>query len=167
MMLCHRLGVGFVNQSALDPRMRALYVNYTSTLLQGGVDIVVQFTSISPYSRYGSWGLKLASDQPDNEAPKYLGFRDFLLSNQSCAIPDYTGCPNNCSGNGQCLANGQCFCDYRFTGPACDVVRVRLRGFFVWCPLQPSVLAPLPSRWTLCTITIVGTSAPLVRASAS
>lgn len=62
--------------------MRDIYVMYTNNLKANGVTKVTQFTSVSPYSKYGSWGLKLASDQPDAEAPKYLGFMDFLEANK-------------------------------------------------------------------------------------
>lgn len=64
--------------------MRGLYVNYTSTLLAAGVQKVMQFVTVSSYSTYGSWGLKNSTDQRPTEAPKYLGFMDFLKQHE-CA----------------------------------------------------------------------------------
>ena len=82
-------------QAALDPRMRALYLNYTNTLTRGGVQLVTQFISVGKYSRYGSWGLKLASDQAPAEAPKYLGFLDFLAQNQYVVLQNCVFCLHN------------------------------------------------------------------------
>ena len=56
--------------AARDPRMEQLYVDYNSMLVAEGVDLVMQFVDVSSYSRYGSWGLKEASDQQPQEAPK-------------------------------------------------------------------------------------------------
>jgi hypothetical protein len=62
--------------------MAAVYRSYFEMLKEEGVTLIAQFTSVSPYSRYGSWGLKIASDQSPAEVPKYRGFMAFLESQQ-------------------------------------------------------------------------------------
>lgn len=50
-------------QASLDPRMGPVYTAYLSMLEEEGVSLIAHYTSVGQYSRYGSFALKIASDQ--------------------------------------------------------------------------------------------------------
>lgn len=50
-------------QASLDPRMGPVYTAYLSMLEEEGVSLIAHFTSVGQFSRYGSFALKIASDQ--------------------------------------------------------------------------------------------------------
>ncbi len=50
-------------QASLDPRMGPVYTAYLSMLEEEGVSLIAHYTSVGQFSRYGSFALKIASDQ--------------------------------------------------------------------------------------------------------
>jgi hypothetical protein len=50
-------------KASLDPRMGPVYNAYLSMLVEEGVSLIAHFVSVGPYSRYGSFPLKIGSDQ--------------------------------------------------------------------------------------------------------
>ncbi len=62
-------------QASLDPRMEEVYTRYLTALADEGVTLIGQFVSVSKYSRYGSFGLKMASDQVRAGAGALRGLR--------------------------------------------------------------------------------------------
>lgn len=114
-------------QAALDPRMADLYVHYMDMLTEEGIELIMQFTSISQYSQFGSWGLKRATDQDPREAPKMQGWLAWIEDHQTCDWPEPAACPDAgtgvpCTGNGDCLPSGDCACYFRSKGAACEFV---------------------------------------------
>lgn len=62
------------------PRMRELYREYLATWQAAGGGLFNQFSSISAYSKWGSWGMLEYQDQDPKTAPKYQGLLDFMQS---------------------------------------------------------------------------------------
>lgn len=62
------------------PRMRELYREYLATWQAAGGGLFNQFSSISAYSKWGSWGMLEYQDQDPKTAPKYQGLLDFIQS---------------------------------------------------------------------------------------
>lgn len=50
--------------------MTKLYGTYLEGLAAAGVSRLWHFSSIGPYSKYGSWGLTESQDQDPRDAPK-------------------------------------------------------------------------------------------------
>lgn len=53
-----------------DPRMKELYHRYMDTFFGEGGDLIVFYSSIIGFDKWGSWGLKEYRDQPIEAAPK-------------------------------------------------------------------------------------------------
>lgn len=117
-------------QAALDPRMEGIYVDYHTMLEEEGFTMMCQFTSISRYTQYGSWGLRYATDQDPREAPKWRGFTGFMDARRLCDAADYCAAPSGeddgeaslCNDSGHCLPDGTCSCYFRFSGDNCETV---------------------------------------------
>ncbi|GLC60709.1 hypothetical protein PLESTB_001660900 [Pleodorina starrii] len=109
-----------------DPAMAGVYRMYLEGLVAANVSRVVHYSSITAYTKHGSWGLMEAQDQDPDEAPKYQGLMSYLNATLTCALPappNASTCPGQgCSGNGQCLANGRCSCYSGFSGDDCSNV---------------------------------------------
>jgi len=113
-------------QAARDPRMRDIYVRYHEVLEDAGMSMIAQFTSVSQYGQYGSWGLRESTDQDPTSAPKYMGLMDFLGERKLCDAPDYCDDGSDagrCNGAGHCLPDGACSCYFRFAGDQCETVQ--------------------------------------------
>lgn len=78
-----------------DQRMGDMYTIYLNSLKNMGVGAIALFNSESIYNTSGSWGLKNYIGQPQNEAPKYVAFSNFIDNNPSPA-----NC-NSCPQQGQ------------------------------------------------------------------
>ena len=57
-----------------DPRMGEIYQEYFTTLHELGVDLSLNYTDVSRYNKYGSWGLVENVRQTDS--PKYNAIKD-------------------------------------------------------------------------------------------
>ena len=57
-----------------DPRMGEIYQEYFTTLHDLGVDLSLNYTDVSRYNKYGSWGLLENIGQTDS--PKYNAIKD-------------------------------------------------------------------------------------------
>ena len=85
----HLAGVGdVVNNTAIttlfraanrDPRMGTLYTQYLDNWKQAGGALFSLYSSVSPASRYGSWGLK--EDLNQSTTPKWAAAQGFISSN--------------------------------------------------------------------------------------
>jgi hypothetical protein len=60
------------------PRMKQLYLDYLAGWKQSGGTLMVLFSSVGTYSKWGSWGLMEYHGQPPAEAPKYEAALQFL-----------------------------------------------------------------------------------------
>ncbi len=63
------------------PRMKQLYLDYLTGWKQNGGTLMVIFSSMGTYSKWGSWGLLEYHGQPTTEAPKYQAVLDFMNAN--------------------------------------------------------------------------------------
>jgi hypothetical protein len=63
------------------PRMKQLYLDYLAGWKQSGGTLMVLFSSMGTYSKWGSWGLMEYHGQPASEAPKYQAALEFLQAN--------------------------------------------------------------------------------------
>ena len=57
-----------------DPRMGAIYQEYFTTLHELGIDLSMNYTDVSRYNKYGSWGALENVAQPDS--PKYNALKN-------------------------------------------------------------------------------------------
>ena len=57
-----------------DPRMGAIYQEYFTTLHELGIDLSMNYTDVSRYNKYGSWGALENIAQPDS--PKYNALKN-------------------------------------------------------------------------------------------
>ena len=53
-----------------DPRMYDIYKNYISTWRSQVNDVMVLYSSASPITQWGAWGLREYTGQPLSETPK-------------------------------------------------------------------------------------------------
>jgi hypothetical protein len=63
------------------PRMRQLYLDYLAGWRHSGGTLMVVFSSVGTYSKWGSWGLMEYHGQPARETPKYQAALEFLAGN--------------------------------------------------------------------------------------
>lgn len=63
------------------PRMKRLYLDYLRGWKDAGGTLMVMFSSMGKYSKWGSWGLMEYHGQPVAEAPKYQAVLEFLQNN--------------------------------------------------------------------------------------
>jgi len=109
-------------QAHRNVRMKQILGTYLEALDQD-LDLMVYFASCGKPSKYGSWGMIEAMDQPRDQAYKYQAVQDFLNSQEppySCQ-PEGEDCEaaNGCSGNGLCGADDQCYCYRGYSGNTC------------------------------------------------
>ncbi len=60
------------------PRMKQLYLGYLAGWRHSGGTLMVLFSSMGTYSKWGSWGLMEYHGQPAGAAPKYQAAIEFL-----------------------------------------------------------------------------------------
>ena len=87
----HLVGVGInqSNQQLTDlfvsanrnPRMKDLYTTYLNHWKVAGGKLFVNFTSVTPGGKYGSFGMLEYQDQDPSTAPKYQALMEFIASN--------------------------------------------------------------------------------------
>ena len=95
-------------QAHRNPKMKEILSQYLNEL-DREFDLMVYFASCGKPSRYGSWGMIEAMDQPRDTAVKYQAVQDFLVNRtepapSSCQYekPSCQGA-DGCSGWGQSL----------------------------------------------------------------
>ena len=64
-----------------DPRMYDLYREYLNLWKEMGGGIMMHFSSVGGYGRYGMWGSLEYQDQPIKAAPKYRALMDYINEN--------------------------------------------------------------------------------------
>jgi hypothetical protein len=69
-----------------DPRIADLYLEYLRQWRALGGSLMMQFSSVGLYSRWGMWGALEYQDQPLEQAPKYHALMQFIIENQSAAL---------------------------------------------------------------------------------
>ena len=75
-----------------DPRMGELYQEYFTTLDELGVDLAVNYTDVSGYNKWGSWGALEHINQASS--PKY-SVLESLVANNNNNLPPQIGTLNN------------------------------------------------------------------------
>lgn len=88
----HLVGVGVNqnNQQLTDlfiranrhPRMKELYATYLNQWKAAGGKLLVNFTSVNPGSKYGSFGMLEYQDQDPVTAPKYQALMEFIAADR-------------------------------------------------------------------------------------
>ena len=63
------------------PRMKQLYLHYLAGWKKNGGTVMVLFSSMGRYTKWGSWGLMEYHGQPITSAPKYQAVIQFLDKN--------------------------------------------------------------------------------------
>jgi len=61
-----------------DPRMKQLYLEDLGGWKKAGGGMFAAFASMSPYGKWGSWGLLENRDQDPKQAPKYQAILEFM-----------------------------------------------------------------------------------------
>jgi|GEM_PF-527121 len=69
-----------------DPRMGEIYQEYFTTLNDLGVDLSLNYTDVSRYNKYGSWGLSENSGQTNS--PKYNAVQSITTKNTQDLTPE-------------------------------------------------------------------------------
>lgn len=86
----HMVAYGYLNNETLTqkltdanrhPRMEDIYCEYLDFWYDNVPNgLFVNFSSISAFSRWGSWGIKEYTGQADEDAPKYLAFKNCVFN---------------------------------------------------------------------------------------
>jgi hypothetical protein len=71
-----------------DPRMYDRYIEYLDMLEAEGVDLFSNFSYIGTWSKWGSWGVLRAQDEPIEVAHKYRALIDWIAGNATDPDPD-------------------------------------------------------------------------------
>mmetsp|Transcript_134092 Transcript_134092/g.428462 ORF Transcript_134092/g.428462 Transcript_134092/m.428462 type:complete len:2501 (-) Transcript_134092:185-7687(-) len=111
-------GTDLAIQAHRHPRMRQIVKDYLEALDQE-MDLLVYFASCGKPSKYGSWGLVEAMDQPREEAVKYLAVQDFLDARSTCPAEQRCAGFAGCNGQGICGTDDECYCYRGFSGATC------------------------------------------------
>ena len=70
-----------LNAANRNARMESIYCTYLDSWYQNvPTGLFMNFTSISSFSKYGSWGIKEYTGQPSSEAPKYRAFENCVFN---------------------------------------------------------------------------------------
>lgn len=69
-------------QANRDPRMGALYTKYLDGWKAAGGDTFCIFSSVGPWSKWGSWGFVEYYDETEKDQPKYQAIMDWQRANR-------------------------------------------------------------------------------------
>lgn len=61
-----------LHQANAHPRMGRIYERYLAAWADAGGDLFCHFSSVSRWTKHGSWGLLQFYDQPPQESPKFM-----------------------------------------------------------------------------------------------
>ena len=81
-----------------DPRMGEIYQEYFTTLDDLGVDLSVNYTDVSSYNKWGSWGILENVNQPSS--PKYNVLESLTANNDNNLPPQLGALTNNLANSG-------------------------------------------------------------------
>ena len=87
-----------------DPRMGEIYQEYFNRLHELGVDLSLNYTDVSRYNKYGSWGLLENVGQTDS--PKYNAIKN-ATTKVTADLPPELGRLNTSLGNSNILLPGE------------------------------------------------------------
>jgi hypothetical protein len=65
-----------------NPRMKNLYTTYLNQWKAAGGKMFVNYTSVFPVGKDGSWGMLEFQDQEPGLAPKYQALMEYIDHNQ-------------------------------------------------------------------------------------
>ena len=82
----------------LDPRMGEIYQEYFTTLNELGVDLAVNYTDVSDYNKWGSWGALEHINQ--STSPKYSVLESLVANNDNNLPPQLGELNHNLSDLG-------------------------------------------------------------------
>ena len=85
-----------------DPRMGEIYQEYFTTLDELGVDLSVNYTDVSSYNKWGSWGVLENIHQPSS--PKYSVLESLVANNNNNLAPQVGTLTSNLSNLGLIVA---------------------------------------------------------------
>ena len=104
-----------------DPRMHGVVHAYFNGLRNARSSLNMYFIGpASPWSVYGSYGIREYENQDPATTPKVSGYEAYAAQHATCTpTPDPVGCPQNCSGHGFCLENNKCECYFAYRGTTC------------------------------------------------
>lgn len=105
-------------QAHRHPRMRHIVGEYLEALSRE-LDMQVYFSSCGVPSKYGSWGMIEALDQPRSEAPKYMAVQDFLNNRTTCQPQPSCVSSAGCNNLGVCGTDDKCYCYRGYSGQTC------------------------------------------------
>jgi hypothetical protein len=72
---------GLFKAANRDPQMKALYAQYLANWVGAGGDILVHYSDVGAYTKYGFYGALEYQDQDPSSAPKYLQLMTFAGQN--------------------------------------------------------------------------------------
>lgn len=111
-------GTDLAIQAHRHPRMRELVRSHLEAL-DMELQLITYFASCGKPSKYGSWGMIEAMDQPRKDAVKYLAVQDFLDAKNSCPAVSECAPLDGCNGNGICGSDNVCYCYRGYSGATC------------------------------------------------
>ncbi|MBD2750538.1 hypothetical protein IC232_28205 [Microvirga sp. BT688] len=71
------------------PKMKEIYLSHLRNWQAAGGDLYVLYSSMGPYSKWGSWGLLETEQQAPSTAPKWEAVQQFMR--QTAPLPGQTG----------------------------------------------------------------------------
>ena len=96
-----------------DPRMGEIYQEYFTTLDELGVDLAVNYTDVSGYNKWGSWGALEHINQASS--PKYSVLESLVANNNNNLPPQIGTLNNNLSNLGLIVAGDPLTIDTNYT----------------------------------------------------
>ena len=96
-----------------DPRMGEIYQQYFTTLDELGVDLTVNYTDVSSYNKWGSWGILEHINQ--SSSPKYNVLESLVANNNNNLPPQIGALNNNLSNLGLIVAGDSLTLDASYT----------------------------------------------------
>ena len=96
-----------------DPRMGEIYQEYFTTLDELGVDLAVNYTDVSDYNKWGSWGALEHINEPTS--PKYSVLESLVANNDNNLPPQIGEFTHNLSDLGIIVAGEELVVNANYT----------------------------------------------------